>query len=128
SDVCSSDLDETPRHGKDQCHRHVGGILGQHARGVGDGDAEIARGFDVDVIDAGAEVGDELEVRAGLAEDARVDAVCYGGNQDVGRLDRLDQVVRPHGRVIDVQPGREQLAHAGLDDVGKLARDDHERL
>ena len=53
--------------GQHQRHRHVGGVLGQHARRVGDDDAALARGVEIDVIDAGAERGDQLELRAGLA-------------------------------------------------------------
>jgi hypothetical protein len=55
-------LGEPPRHGQDQRHRHVGGVFGQHARRVGHGDAALDRGGDVDVVDAVAEVGDQLEV------------------------------------------------------------------
>jgi hypothetical protein len=34
-------LDQPARHRQDQRHGHVGGVLGQHARRVGDGDAAL---------------------------------------------------------------------------------------
>ena len=45
-------------------------------------------------------------------------ASLHGGNQFRLR----------HRPVLDVQPGVEQFAHARLDRIGQLARDDDERL
>ena len=84
---------EPPRHGEDQRHGHVGGVLGEHARRVGDEDAAVPRRLEVDIVDAGAELGDQLELRAGLAQSAPVDAVGDGRHQHVGGLDRLDQLL-----------------------------------
>ena len=58
-------FDQPPRHGEDKRHRHVGGIFGQDARRVGNGDAALERGFDVDVVHAIAEIRDQLEIRPG---------------------------------------------------------------
>ena len=37
-------FDQPARHRQDQRHGHVGGVLGQHARRIGDGDAALNRG------------------------------------------------------------------------------------
>ena len=79
-------------------------------------------------VDAIAEIGDQLEVRPGLGDQRRVDAVGDGRHQHVGLLDGGDQLGLAHRAVVEVQPRVEQLAHAGLDRVGQLARDDDERL
>jgi hypothetical protein len=52
--------------------------------------------------------------------------IGYGRHQHVGFLDRRDQFRLRHRPVFDIQPGVEQLTHAGLDRVGQLARDDDE--
>ena len=52
---------EPPRHREDQRHGHVGGVLGEDARRVGHGDAALQRGRHVDVVDAVAEIGDQLQ-------------------------------------------------------------------
>ena len=43
-------------------------------------------------------------------------------------FDGLDELRLRHRLVVDVEAGVEQLAHARLDDVGQLARDDDEGL
>jgi hypothetical protein len=83
--------------GEHQGHRHVGGVLGQHARRIGDGDAALARGVEVDVVDAGAERGDQLQPRPGLREHPAVDAVGDRRDQDVRGLHRLDQLAGVSG-------------------------------
>jgi len=55
-------------------------------------------------------------------------AVRDGGHQHVGLAHGGHQFGLRHGAVVDVQPRIEQLAHARLDRVGQLARDDDERL
>ena len=64
----------------------------------------------------------------GLGEHAAVDPVGDGRHQHVGDLDGLDQLGLAHRLVVEVQPRVEQLAHARLDAVRQLARDDHQRL
>src|SRR6185437_8060617 len=81
-----------------------------------------------DVVDAGAEIGDQLQVRAGAHDHLAVDLVGDGGDQHVRLLHRLDQLGLAHRAVVDVETGVEQLAHARLDRVGQFARDDDERL
>ena len=48
-------------------------------------------GLDVDLVDAVAEIGDQLEVVAGLRDQRGVDAVGDGRHQHVGFLDRGHQ-------------------------------------
>ena len=95
------------RRGQHQRHRHVGCVLGQHARRVGDGDAAMARGVEIDMVDAGAERGDQLELRTGLAQHAAVDAVGDGRHQYVRGLHRLDELRGIERLVVGVQPGVE---------------------
>ena len=121
-------LGQPPRHRQDQRHGHVGGVLGEDARRVGHGDAALDRGGDVDVVDAVAEIRDQLEPVAGLAQHGVVDAVGDGRHQHVGGLDRLDQLRLRHRLVVGVELRVEQLAHADLDRVRQLARDHDERL
>jgi hypothetical protein len=108
----------------DQRHGHVGRIFGEHARGVGDSDAASHRRLDIDIVDTGAEIGDEFEPIARLADHCLVDAVGNGRDQDLGLLDRLDQLGAAEGVVVRVEPGIEQLHHPGLDHVRELAGDD----
>ena len=42
--------------GEDQGHGHVGGVLGQHAGRIGDGDTAGVGGGDIDIVDTGPEI------------------------------------------------------------------------
>ena len=81
----------------------------------------------VDIVDAVAEIGDQLQVRPGLGEERGVDLVGHGRHQHVGGLHRLDQLGRRQRLVVDVEPGVEELAHARLDHVRQAAGDDDDR-
>jgi hypothetical protein len=87
------------------------------------GDAAPDRGGDVDMVDAVAEIGDQLEPVAGLGQHRGVDAVGDGRHQHVGGLCRLGELGLRHRLVVEVEPRVEQLAHAGLDALRQLARD-----
>ena len=63
-------FDQAARHGEDQRHRDVGGVVGQDARRVGHRDAAGARRFKIDIVDAGAEIGDQLQLFAGARQNA----------------------------------------------------------
>jgi hypothetical protein len=116
-----------PAHdGADQRHGHVGRVLGQHVRRVGHGDAARGGGRHVDLVDAVAEIGDQPELRPGLGDQRLVDAVGHRGHEHVGLLHGGDQLGLGHGMVVDVEARVEQLAHARLDRVRQLARDDDE--
>ena len=121
-------LDDAARDGENERHRHIRCVLGQDAWRVGDGDAAFGGGGDVDVVDAIAEIGDQLHLLAGKANQLRVDAVGDGRNQHVGGGERSCEFAPRHRLVVDVEPGVEQFAHARFDDVGQFARDDHERF
>ena len=88
----------------------------------------LKRGGDVDIVDAVAEIGDQLELVAGLGEHRGVDAVGDGRHQHVGGLHGLGQLGLGHRLVVEIEARVEQFAHAGLDAVGQLAGDDDQRL
>ena len=119
---------EPARHREDQRHGHVGGVLGQHARRVGHRDAALQRARDVDIVDAVAEIGDQLQLLARLRDHRGVDAVGDGRHQHVGGLHGLGELGLAHRLVVEVEPRVEQLAHPRLDGVRQLARDDDQRL
>ena len=115
---------QTARHGEDQRHGHVGGVLGQDAGRIGDGDAALHGGDDVDIVDAIAEIGDQAELLAGMREQRLVDLVGHRRHQHIGRLDRFGQLGGGHRLVVGIKAGVEEFPHAQLDAVGQLAGDD----
>jgi hypothetical protein len=119
---------EPPRHCENQRHGHVSGVLGQNAGRVGDSNAALQCGGNVDIIDPVAEIGDQLQPLAGMPQHRGVDAVGHRRHQHVGDLHRLGELGRAHRLVVEIQPGLEQLAHARLDIVGQFARYDDQRL
>ena len=119
---------EAAGHGEDQRHGHVGGVLGQHAGRVRDRDAAAARRLDVDVVDAGAELGDQAKLGTDLRQKLRVDLVGDGRDQDVGFLHRRHKLGMAQRMIVGIEAHIEQLSHARLDDFGKLAGDDDERF
>ena len=121
-------FDDAARDGHDQRHGHVGGVVGQNAGRVGDGDAPAQRRGDVDIVDAGAEIGDQMQLLARLRDHMGVDAVGDGGDQHVGGLHRLDDLLRRHRRIVEIEAHVEQFAHARLDALGELAGDHNDRL
>ena len=121
-------LHHPARDGHDQAHGQVCGVFGQHARRVGDRDAAGGGGGDIDVVDAGAEIGDQLKPVARLGDHLRVDAVGDGGHQHVGPRHRRGQGVGRHRRVVGIELGVEQLAHPRLHRIGELSGDNDFRL
>jgi hypothetical protein len=116
------------RHCQDECHGHVGCILGQHARCIGDGDAALDRGRDVDIVDAISEVRDQLELIPRLAQYGRIDAIGDRRNQNVGCSHRFGKLALGHGLVVGVEAGIEKFPHSQLDRIGQLARHNDQRL
>jgi hypothetical protein len=102
---------------KDQRHRHIGRVLRQDGRRVGDGDAPGERHLHVDVVDAIAEIGDELEGRPRLRQHRGVDLVGYGRDEHVRRLDRVHELAFREGLVLEIEARVEELAHARFDHV-----------
>ena len=121
-------LDEAPGDGENQRHGHVRRVLGEDPGRVGDGDASFRGRVDVDVVDAVAEVGDELHLLARRPDDLGVDPVGNRRHQHIGRLQGLHQLRTAHWPVGVVQARVEQFAHARFDHVRKLARHDDRRL
>ena len=121
-------LGQTPRHRKNERHRHVGGIFGQHAGRVGHGDAALHRGRDVDIVDAVAEIGDELKPLTRLAEYGAIDVIGDRRYQYVGGFRSLHQLRLGHRFVIGIKPRVEQFAHAHFDAVGQPTGDHDQRL
>jgi len=80
------------------------------------------------VVDPVAVIGDELQAVARASEQFGVDLVGDGRDQHVGIAERRREIGLAHRRVVDVQPRVEQLAHARLDLIRQLARDDDKRL
>ena len=81
-------LDDAPHARQDQREGHVGDILGQHVRSVGDPDSARPRAVEIDRVEADAETGDDLELRTG------VDELRAGAEHAVGR-DGPDRAGRP---------------------------------
>ena len=78
------------------------------------------------MVDAVAEIGDKLHLLAGLGDHRGVDRVGDGRHEHVRLAHRLDDLGLGHRLVVEVQARVEQFAHAGFDEVGQPASDDHE--
>ena len=121
-------LREPARHREDERHRHVRRVLGQHARRVGHQDAALARCGQVDVIDAGPEARDQLQVGAGVGEEGAVDRVGHRRHQHVGFRHRLCHGLAVERPIVLIESGVEKLHHARLDLLGETSRHDHLEL
>ena len=111
------------RNGEDKRHGHVGGVFRQHVRRVGDSDALACGGVDVDVIDAVGKACDQFQLRSGLFDQRCIDPVGEGRNEHVGALHRCHEFRLAARRVVDVELGVEQLAHARFNDIRQFAGD-----
>jgi len=80
------------------------------------------------VIDAVAEIGDQLHLLTGLGDHAGADRVGDGGDEHVGLAHRVDDIALAHRLVVEIEARVEQFAHPRLDQVGQLASDDDEGL
>ena len=80
------------------------------------------------MIDAGAEIGDQAQLFAGMGQHGGIDPVGDRRHQNIGDFHRLAQLRLRHRAVIDVKLGVEQLHHSGLDGVGQLTGNDDQRL
>ena len=70
------------------------------------------------MIDAVAEIGDQLHVFAGLGNDVRIDMVGDRRHEHVGLAHRLGDFRFGHGLIIEIELRVEQFAHPGLDGFG----------
>jgi len=121
-------LGQPARHSEDQRHGHVGSILGEHAGRIGHGNAALHGGRNIDVVDAVAEIGDQLQAFAGLAEHRPVDVIGDGRDQHIGGFHRFDELRLAHRLVVVIEAGVEQFAHAHFDAVRQPAGDHDQRL
>ena len=121
-------FDQPARHRQDQRHGHVGGVLGQHARRIGDGNAALNGGGDIDIVDAIAEIGDQLELLARFAEHRGIDSVGDGRHQHVGGFNRFGKLALRHRLVVGIEPGVKKFPHPQLDGIGQLTRHNDQRL
>ena len=79
-------LDDPARHGQDQRHGHVGGVLGQHARRVGNDDATM-RAVSRSILSTPVpKLAMSLSCGSGLRSIGTVDAVGDGGHEHVRDL------------------------------------------
>ena len=120
-------LGEAARHREDQRHGKVGGIVCEDARRVRDHDALRARCGEVDMVDPGAEIGDQLQPVARRPDHFGVDRVGHRRHEHVAIGDRGLQLVLCKGMVVRRQCDIEQFGHARLDMRHQLAGDDDAR-
>ena len=102
---------QAPGDSKDERHRHVCRVVRQHARCIGDGYAALNRALDVDIVDPGAELGNETQLVAGPGEHAAVDAVSHGRYEHVSGLDGFDQFFMAKGMIVLIEACVEQFLH-----------------
>ena len=80
------------------------------------------------MVDAGAEVGDQLELWSSRLDDLCIDAIGHGRGEDVGPPDSVDERRCAHRPVLQIQLRIKQLPHPRLDRIGKFAGDDDLRF
>ena len=119
---------QSPWHSQHKGHGHVGGVFGQNVRGVGDGNATLTGAGQINMINAGAVVGDQAQIIPGVRQNFCINPIRNGGNQDVGLLDRLNQISLGHRRVIQIKMNVEQLHHACFNAIWKFAGNDNDRF
>ena len=78
------------------------------------------------MIDAIAEIGDQLHLLARLGDHAGADLVGDGGHEHVGLAHRLGDFALAHRLVVDIEARVEQFAHPRFDKIGQPARHDDE--
>jgi hypothetical protein len=119
-----SPLPQPPRGHEDERHRDVGGVVGEHARRVGDREAVRARRVEVHVVHADAEVRQQARPQPAarrLREHGGVQPVGDGAQHRVGAGQRLDQRVGVGRAVLGGQPQVVGGGEAGLDLGGEAA-------
>jgi hypothetical protein len=82
----------------------------------------------VDIVDAVAEIGDQANLAVGRLEYFFGDLVGDGRNEHVRRAHCFGDLLGRHRRIVEIEACIEQFAHAGLDRIRQLARDDNERF
>jgi hypothetical protein len=111
--------------GEHQRDGHVGGVLGHHARRVRHQDAALAGSGHVDMVDARAVIGDQLQLVTRLRQQRRVDQVGDAGHDHIGAAHRVGQFLAGHLGVGVAQGDVEQLLHPGFDGIRQPSRHDN---
>ena len=123
-----SALNDAAGGGQNKGHGHIGGVFGQNAGRIGHGNAARIGGGDIDIIDPGPEIGDQLERGSGARQKTRINPIGNGRDQHLGALKRVKELVLPHRLVGQVQLGVEQFTHTGLHRIGEFACNNDFRL
>ena len=100
---CVGTFDYPAGNGKNECKRHVCSVFGQYTWRIGDRDTAIGCCLNINIIDAGTEVRNQLQLVPGLHDDGFVDPVSYSGHQDFSRFDRFNEIALTHWRVGFIQ-------------------------
>ena len=116
---------QAARHGQDQRHGHICGVIGQHAGRVGDGDAALDRAFNIQIVDACAELGNVAQLAPGLGQEAGIDCIGHRRHQNVRAFHRIDETGLIEGRIGFVELGVEKLFQANLYRVRQSPRHDY---
>lgn len=90
---------------EDKRHCQVGGIIGEHPRGVRNHDAFRLRRGQIDMIDARAIAGDEFEPWRGGSDDVCIDTVGNRWHQHIAIGHRSDQCVPAEWSVVGIEFG-----------------------
>ena len=104
------------------------GVLTEDTGRVGDGNPALHSGCDIYIVDAVAEIGDELELVTGFAEHRSIDAIGDGRHQHIGVFHSFGELRLRHRLVVGVEPGVKEFPHPQLDLIGQLARNNDQRL
>ena len=80
------------------------------------------------MVDAVAEIGDQLELVARRLDQVGVDRVGDRGHQHVGVLNCGDELVARHRDIFAIEARVEQFGHAIHHRIAQLARHDHPRF
>src|SRR5260370_25545522 len=82
----------------------------------------------MDIVHAVAEIGDELEPLARLAEYRAVDVIGDRRHQDIDGFPRLHQLRLRQWLIVGIETRVEQFAHAHFDAVGQPTSDHDQEL
>ncbi len=91
------------RHADDHRHRQIGSVIGKHARRVGNNNPAILGSFQINVVCACTEAGDQAKAIARCRNQLRVDTVRHCRHQNIAFLHRRRQLIAGHGRIFGVQ-------------------------
>ncbi len=115
-------------HRQEQRQGHVGSVLGQDIRRIGNGDSALCGCGDIDIVHAIAEICDQLEIGASLFNRCCIDDVRDARHQNVRFLHRSDNFRLIHAVVVYVQTRIKQFPHSGFHWVRQFSRKNDQRF